>query len=328
MMMNPTSPRSRWLVPGIMAALATVSAMLTLTPALGWVVPQLGRFAATFALLWLLPALAWSRALQGTLPDRIAGGLGLAFMCSGLATLVLYLLPGAFPVCWGVGIYLVLVLVPLGLSLGRTATGDHERLGWKHVCVAGVLLVAALVRLPSLGYSEFQGDEAVIMQRAAQALAGDDGELFLHQKGPVEILVPMSVWALSGTVTEWQVRLPFSLVGLLSVLVVTCLADRWFGARAGVIAGLLLAINGFLVAFSRIVQYQNFVVAMGGLSLLWLLTYRRHGRLVDLVLAAVFLAYGLLAHYDAVLVVPAAAAVAAAVPPCASASGDADGMPD
>ena len=165
----------------------------------------------------------------------------------------------------------------------------------------------ALFRLVNLSYSEFQGDEAVIMSRAAQALAGEDRELFLHQKGPVEILTPMALWALTGTVTEWQARLPFSLAGVLAVLAVAALAARWFeDRRVGVLAGLLVAINGFLVAFGRIVQYQNIVVAMGALSLLALTDYSERGRARDLMLSALFAAYGLLAHYDAVLIGPAA----------------------
>jgi hypothetical protein len=188
-----------------------------------------------------------------------------------------------------------------------------------------------------LGYSEFQGDEALIMGRAAQILAGERDQIFLHQKGPVEILMPVALWSLTETASEGLVRVPFALVGVLAVAAIASLAARWFDPRAGVLAGLLVAGNGFLLAFSRIVQYQNVVVAMGALSLLALTHYahrRVHEgrppsgnenvgaisisrdevkrcylwrrRLRDIVLAATFMAYGLLAHYDAVLFAPAA----------------------
>ena len=288
----------------LISGLTVVSALLTAVPMAQWV-----RYFGAFALLWLLPAVAWHRWLRGEDLVRAAGGLGLAFVGSGLATLLLYLLPGAFPAGLARVVYVALVALPLGLAVrdihdgGRVADG---RVRWDLVIV---LAIALLVRLPNLSYSEFQGDEAVIMQRAADALLGDDHELFLHQKGPVEILVPMSIWALSSTVTEWQARLPFVLAGLLAVISVMALGSSWFGRRAGIAAGLLVAINGFMVAFSRIVQYQNFVVAMGSLSLLWLTEYRLVRRPMAVVLSAIFLAFGLLSHYDTVLVVPAAIVV-------------------
>ena len=306
--MSSTNTRLRadsFLAIPIISGLAVVSALLTAVPMAHWV-----RYSAAFALLWLLPAVAWHRWLRGADLVRAAGGLGLAFVGSGLATLLLHLLPGAFPAGLARVVYVVLVAVPLGLALHDIHDGEpvpDGRVRWDLVIV---LAIALLVRLPNLGYSEFQGDEAVIMQRAADALLGDDDELFIHQKGPVEILVPMSIWALSGTITEWQARLPFVLAGLLAVLSVTALGSSWFGHRAGIAAGLLVAINGFMVAFARIVQYQNLVIAMGCLSLLWLIEYRLAQRPMAPVLSAIFLAFGLLSHYDTVLVAPAAVAVA------------------
>ena len=310
--MSTTRGWWRWGV-GVLAMVATV---LTQAPCLGLDTAQWLRFGAVIALLWGLPACTWAWYLQGDPAERAAGGLGLAYVGSGLATLVLHLLPGAYPTTLAALVYLALLLIPLALPR-RCPVSSRESLSWRHAAMAIVVLVALLMRMPHLGYSEFQGDEAVIMQRAAEALAGDDGQLFLHQKGPAEILVPMSLWSLTGTVTEWQMRFPFALVGILVVVVVMCLGTRWFAtprgpaasAWSGVAAGLLVAISGFLVAFSRILQYQNLVVAMGGLSLLWLTRYRERAHRGAPMLAAVFLAYGLLSHYDAILVVPAALAL-------------------
>lgn len=284
--------------------------------------PPTVRYWAAFALLWALPAVAWYRCLPGEALVRGVSGLGLAFVGSSLLTLVLHLLPGAFPVRIARIAYLLPVCLLLSLTwrCGRSSpnrTREPEaslsvprRLPWGLMVV---LVIALLVRVPNLAYSEFQGDEAVVLQRAADALGGDETELFLHQKGPVEILIPMSLWALTGTINEWQARLPFVLAGLLAVFVVVALAQHWFGRRGGILAGLLVAINGFFVAFSRIVQYQNLVIAMGGLCLLWLLSaaeYNRRARpRLGVVMAAIFLAFGLLAHYDAVLFAPAAAAI-------------------
>mgnify|MGYP000555706646 CR=1 FL=1 len=273
-----------------------------------WVLePSVIRFGAAFALLWVLPGVTWALLLHGDWRARVVLGLGLAFVSSGLSTLLLHLLPGPFPVTPARLIYGGLVAGPALLLLRSKSprTPPESQPGLQPWALGLLVLIALLVRLPNLDYSEFQGDEAVIMQRAAQALAGDDEELFLHQKGPVEILTPMALWALTGTTTEWQARAPFTLAGVLAVAAVAVLATRWFNARAGLLTGLLLAVNGLLVAFGRIVQYQSLVVAMGALGLLALTVYARRGRVRDLLLGAVLLAYGLLAHYDAVLVAPA-----------------------
>lgn len=286
----------------VIVALSIIAMLLT------WVAGiQLARFGAALALLWFLPGCAWALALDGDWTERGATGLGLAFVASGLATLLLYLIPGAFPIHLARFVYLALVIIPV-VWIVRPGQNDlsipKPRLSRFALLV--IVIVAGAARFVNLGYSEFQGDEAVIMRRAAYMLAGDEDELFLHQKGPVEILTPMALWALTGTLNEWQARAPFAVMGVLAAAVVACLATQWFGAQAGLCAGLLSAISGFLVAFGRIVQYQNFVVTMGALGLLLLTAYARRGRLRDLLVGVFFVAYGLLAHYDTVLIAPAA----------------------
>jgi len=319
--------------------LSIVAMLLTWVPDAQYV-----RFGAAMALLWLLPGVAWALTLDGDWFERTVLGFGLAFVVNGLATLLLHFIPGAFPITWARLVYLMLALLPgvwttyrcrieetavlphtiqarkwnAGVSLAGERTGRlRSRLFSKErginftprfsvYALLAVVLIAGLVRFLNLGYSEFQGDEAVIMRRAAQMLAGDDQVLCLHQKGPVEILTPMALWALTGTLNEGQARAPFALMGVLAVAACAALGTRWFGARAGLCAGLLGALGGFGVAFGRIVQYQNFVIAMGALGLLALTLYAQHGRFRDLILSALLVAYGLLAHYDAVLVAPAA----------------------
>ncbi len=273
---------------------ASVAVGLTFAPE-----GSLWRVGAAILLLWGLPAVSWAWALGG---DWLRG-VGLAYVGSGLATLTLVLLPGPFPAGWARMVYWLLAVLP---AWRVTDEEPFRWVSWKRaVPWLAVAMLALAARGINLSYSEFQGDEAVIMQRAAQAIAGNDEVLFLHQKGPVEILTPLALWSLTGTVNEWQARLPFTLAGVWAVLAVAALAEAWFGRRAGWFAGALLAINGLLVAFGRIVQYQNLVVLMGALGLLSWSAYLRHGKARDGFLGAVFWAYGLLAHYDAVLIAPA-----------------------
>ena len=168
-----------------------------------------------------------------------------------------------------------------------------------------IFLIAILFRLPNLDYAEFQGDEGVIMVRAAAMIMGDDAELFLHQKGPIEILQPLPLWQLSGSINEAWARALFTWASLLPVLAVMVLGWQWFGRAVDVWAGVLFSLVGFSIAFGRIVQYQSFVVLWGAMALYHAVCYARHSWRGDLLLTAVFLAGGLLAHYDAILVAPA-----------------------
>ena len=173
------------------------------------------------------------------------------------------------------------------------------------IVVAGIIF-----RLAWLGYSEFQGDEALAMISAAGALEGHEDALFLRGKGPGEVLLPVALWRLTGTLNEGAARLPFAVAGALLPLVGFLLAASLFdGRRSGLMTGLaaavFLALNGFMVAFARIVQYQSLVVLMSGLALLCAWQWRRDTRARWLVACGLFLGTGLLAHYDVLLVVPA-----------------------
>jgi hypothetical protein len=192
------------------------------------------------------------------------------------------------------------------LEIRGWGAGARE-LAAKYWPLALILLVGTFFRLADLGYSEFQGDEALAMISAAETLEGHSDALFLRGKGPGEVLLPMALWRLTGTANELIARLPFAVAGLLMVLTVYLLGRRLWSERAGLIAAGLLALNGFMVGFSRIVQYQALVVWMSALALLCVWEARADGRARWAALAGICLGAGLLAHYDAVLVVPALA---------------------
>jgi 4-amino-4-deoxy-L-arabinose transferase-like glycosyltransferase len=224
-----------------------------------------------------------------------------------LLTLLLHYIPGPFPTALLVAAINALTLA-LGLLGLRSSEPDLRLDSGGPAMGLGilVLLLAALLRIPHLGYSEFQGDEATIMMRTAFAISGDDARLFYHQKGPIELLIPTATWALSGVINEWQARLPFAFASILGVVAIYLLGRRWVSERGGLIAALLVTINGYFVGFGRIVQYQSLVLAMTGLGLLALWRWSVTRRPRWLAAGAALLALGLLAHYDAGLALPAA----------------------
>jgi 4-amino-4-deoxy-L-arabinose transferase-like glycosyltransferase len=165
-----------------------------------------------------------------------------------------------------------------------------------------VLVVGGLLRLPNLGYSEFQGDEARVMLRASEVIEGYENALFAHQKMPGEILVETAVYAVTRQMNETAARLPFTVAGLAALLGVMLLGARLFGPVAGVSAGLLAALTGYFVAFARIVQYQSLVLLTVVLAMLvlWRMLAARRDLWRYLTTAALLLALGVLAHYEAV----------------------------
>jgi hypothetical protein len=299
--------------------LALGLAILTLLADLGLAVPTI-RYGAAFTLLWLLPGLVWTRLLgnrdRRPTAEEIATGLGLGIGSVALLTLLVYYLPGplTFPALLGAVNLFMLILLFLSLRspshssvtvIDRRSSSAGQSSSFILHCSL-VIILAAFLRLTYLDYSEFQGDEGTVMMRAARAIQGDDTQLFCHQKGPVEVLLPMATWVLSGTINEWQARLPFAFTGILGVAAFYLLGLRWFNERSSFIAALLLAINGYFVGFGRIVQYQGLVLAAATLALLALWRWSQKGDRRWLFASAALLAFGLLAHYDAGLVLPAA----------------------
>ncbi len=195
-------------------------------------------------------------------------------------------------------------LVPGG---SEPASASHNR--W----LALALLFAAAVRLPNLGWSDFQGDEAYVLMLARGVLHGQPDSLLVHMKGPVEALLPAGLMALTGTITEWLARLPFALAGLGVLLGVALLARRLIGgdrgAAVGVLAVALLSLDGFLIAFSRIVQYQSIVLlmAVAALWLAWRFAAGAEPGSRYLYASACCAAVGALAHYDGAFIAPALA---------------------
>jgi len=131
-----------------------------------------------------------------------------------------------------------------------------------------VLVVAAVPRLYDLGWSEFQGDEARILLRAMAALQGIPDALAAHRKVPGEIVLTLAFYGQLGAMTELVGRLPFALAGVAGVLAFHVLARELVGARAGLVAALLIAVNGYFVAFGRILQYDSIAFFLGTLGLL------------------------------------------------------------
>jgi hypothetical protein len=274
------------------------------------------RVGGALLLIGLLPGLSWANRFLTTLSSPLgwitAAALSYSFTC--LTTLLLHYLPG--PVhTWQILVTLnFFAILPIfAKSRGAWVKDSTPPL----LCPSAplplrssaplllILLIALLLRTFNLHYSEFQGDEALAMLAAAEALEGHEDALFLRSKGPAEVLVPMALWRLTGTISEPIARLPFTLASLLAIVTIYLIGQKMAGQRVGWLAAGFFAFNGFMLAFGRIVQYQALVIWLSALAFLLLLEWRATRQLRLVALSGLCLGVGLLAHYDAILIAPA-----------------------
>jgi hypothetical protein len=174
----------------------------------------------------------------------------------------------------------------------------------------GLLLgVSVLLRLADLGYSDFQGDEISALCKFSdfktplQFLA----YLLSQRKGPVQYLLTCAFSILDPTFSsELAIRLPFALANLMALGCFFILVYRLFTLEIALYSSFLFATNGIFIAFARIVQYQSFVIlgVVAAILGLTLALQDEKWKVPELYLGFLAAAIGLLAHFDAVFVLP------------------------
>jgi len=285
-------------------------------------IPNVPQSWAALGLAVIIPGLLLMRLLIGNridaplLGERFVYGVGLGFALMVVLGLGLSYLPGGLSFGQVLltfdGVTVVLALAhwqqirkaPLpSPSLPTPLTS------WPMVALLLLLLGAAYLRFTNIGYAELHGDEALVALRGVDVIQGWERALFVHKKGPGEILTGVIFYLLTGELTEYTAHLPFAFASWVGVLVVYLLGRRWFGPVAGWWAGAMVAVDGYLMAFGRMLQYQSAIFLLTVLTVLVMQRavdrHRSAGRY--LLVAALLLATGLLYHYEAVIAgIPAA----------------------
>ncbi len=169
-----------------------------------------------------------------------------------------------------------------------------------------LMSITIWLRLVNLGYSDYQGDEIKALFRPAEGQSVSDF-LLSQRKGPLQFVVTyLMKYPTHDYLNRFLLRLPFALAGVLAVLTFYKLVKLHFGKRIAFFAGLFMAINGFFIAFSRIVQYQSFVIwlsleALYQLSLAKNKPQESRGYILKGLIAW---AMSILFHYDGVFITP------------------------
>lgn len=169
-----------------------------------------------------------------------------------------------------------------------------------------VLIVSGVLRFVNLGYSNYQGDEikALFLPEPGQSAFSF---LMDQRKGPIQFLITFLLKFLNPTYeNELLMRLPFALAGFFAVFFFYKLVELHFGKKIAFYSSLFFATNGFFIAFSRIVQYQSFVIFFMILSLYYLslASEKEKYKTKGIYLGLVYWSLSILSHYDGVFIAP------------------------
>jgi 4-amino-4-deoxy-L-arabinose transferase-like glycosyltransferase len=180
------------------------------------------------------------------------------------------------------------------------------------IALTVLLLIVAFSRFYQLGYSDYILDEpgTFMFRGLPEQYDMTSYEFIMSQrKGPLQILVGYIPHLFVGNYNnELAQRIPFSIFNVASVLVFYLLIKRVANNKlVGLLGALLFGINGFVVAFGRVAQYQslNLFFSILALYLYSHLLVSRHNVVKYTLAGTLSYSLSILAHWDAVYILPA-----------------------
>jgi mannosyltransferase len=175
--------------------------------------------------------------------------------------------------------------------------------------LAGVVALAALVRFATLDEQSFWYDEAVTVGLVRMDLGDMLDRIPDSESTPPLYYVAAWLWAKLFGAGEVGLRSLSALCGTAFVPVMYAAAARAAGARAGLVAAALAALNPLLVWYSQEARVYALLVLLAGLSFhLFVRLLTGDARRRTVVLWALVSALALAAHYFAVFLVALEAA--------------------
>jgi len=182
--------------------------------------------------------------------------------------------------------------------------------GVVEIIFLGILIVFTVyTRFYNLGYSDYIGDEhkAFIELSSGQSL----GNFFMTQrKGPMQFIVSHIPYLITGNFrNELAQRIPFSLASLGAVIVFYFLIKKLTkNTYTAFLSAFFLTVNGFIVGFGRIAQYQNLNLLFSFLALYFyadLIGNKNDTNFLKSSLyGTLFWCLSILSHWDAIFIFP------------------------
>jgi mannosyltransferase len=138
---------------------------------------------------------------------------------------------------------------PIGDARERgPGIGESWDARWPPLLVGGLALVLGLIEL---GTKSLWFDEAYDAVHATEGWGELLSLAFGYEASQAAYLVMLKSWLAVVPDSEWWTRLPSAISTALAAGLLVVLGTRLVGRRAGLIAGVLLAVNGFVVTWSQ-----------------------------------------------------------------------------
>jgi mannosyltransferase len=180
-------------------------------------------------------------------------------------------------------------------------SGDALRRPWAPVALLTVL--AALLRIPTLGSQSYWYDEAITVSLLRRSLFGMLHGVESGESAPPLYYVLAWFWARGLGTGEFELRLLSALVGIATVPVVYAAAEALRSRRAALVAGALAATSPVLVWYSQEARAYSLLVFLASLSFLFFARALKEPTPRRLALWAIASTLALATHYFAVFVV-------------------------
>jgi uncharacterized membrane protein len=166
-----------------------------------------------------------------------------------------------------------------------------------------ILLLAAFVRFDRLGAQSLWIDEFLMIQRASLGEPFRWSDWFANPQGPLPALL-LRIWTgLAGT-SEWALRFPSAVFGILTVFVTARLAGR-LDRRALLPAALLATLSPFLLWYAQETRHYALALLAGAWLAHALFRFEEEGNWPAAIEYGLALLVGLMSHLSFVFVAAA-----------------------
>lgn len=180
-----------------------------------------------------------------------------------------------------------------------------------------LLFLMIPLRLINLGYSEYICDESVALSWLKNTGKFYSTDFLLSQhKGPVQYLIAGMIFLLSRDIfTEVIYRIPFAFANCFAIVVFYLFVRNVTKNKySALISTFLFGVNGLILVFGRVFQYQSLNLLFSSLSLYFYsnISLRKNENgygieksiIKNSVAGTIFFCLSLLSHWDAVFILP------------------------
>jgi len=191
------------------------------------------------------------------------------------------------------------------LEAARALVRARSRTFW---IVAGLTVLAAVLRFATIGVQSYHHDEIVTASRILRDgfWHAMDAVGFSESAPPLYYALAWPWTQVTGT-GEVGLRSVSALAGVATVPVAFALGAQLSGRRAGIVAAALVAVNPMLVWYSQEARGYALFVLLTALSLLYFLRALDQGRRRDFIAWGIASALALATHYFAAFPIAAEA---------------------